>query len=202
MKKFTILFVLLFSAVSFAQLRYGVKGGLNFASFGGSDAKDIKSLTRYQFGGYVNFSLPVLFAFQGEALYSMKGGQQKATDEFGNNWTISYNLDYIEIPVLVQLNIPLAVPLPISPYIEAGPTLGITVSAKTQMETTGFSQTTDIKNDVTSTDMGLALGFGVNIMKKFGVNLRYTFGFSTVDNTSNPDDFKNSVLALTVNYGL
>jgi hypothetical protein len=201
MKKLYFIFVfLLFSSILSAQLRYGVKGGLNFASFGGSDAQDVKSVTRLQFGGFINYSLPVLFGFQAEALYSMKGGQQKATDPFGNNWTFSYNVDYLEIPVLVQLNIPLAVPLPVTPYIEAGPALGITLSAKEKQETQGFSQERDLKNDVTSTDFGLAVGFGFNVLKTFGINVRYTFGFNTIDNTANPDDLKNSVVALSLSY--
>ncbi|MGB9665368.1 MAG: porin family protein [Ignavibacteria bacterium] len=191
---------LLFTSILSAQLRYGVKGGFNFASFGGSDAKDVKSVTRFQFGGYVNYSLPVLFGFQAEALYSMKGAQQKLRDDAGNNWTASYNIDYLEIPVLIQLNIPLAVPLPLSPYLEVGPSLGVTLSAKEKLETQGFSQERDFKNDVTSTDFGLALGFGFNVLKTFGVNLRYTFGFNTVDNTADPDDIKNSVVALSLNY--
>lgn len=201
MKKLYFLFVFfLFISILSAQLRYGVKGGLNFASFGGSDAQDVKSVSRLQFGGFVNYSLPVLFGFQAEALYSMKGAQQKATDDYGNNWTISYNIDYLEIPVLVQLNIPLAVPVPLTPYVEVGPSLGITLSAKEKLETQGFSQERDFKNDVTSTDFGLAVGFGLNVLKTFGLNVRYTFGFSTIDNTADPDDLKNSVVALSLSY--
>ncbi len=192
----------LFISSSFAQLNYGFKGGLNFATFGGSDAREAKSVTKFQFGTYVKYSLPVLFGFQAEALYSMKGAQAKTTDDAGNNWTISYNLDYLEIPVLVQLSIPLAVPVPVTPYIEVGPSLGINLSSKAKLETVGFSQEQDIKNDMTSTDFGLALGFGLDILKKFGVNLRYTFGFNTIDNTADPADLKNSLIALTLYYGL
>ncbi|MCR4417851.1 MAG: PorT family protein [Ignavibacteria bacterium] len=199
-KLYFIILLLFFSSVVNAQLKYGVKGGFNFASFGGSDAQNIKSQTRFQFGGFVNYSLPFLFGFQAEALYSMKGAQQKVTDNYGNNWTLSYNVDYLEIPVLVQFNIPLAVPVPLTPYLEVGPSLGVTLSAKEKAETQGFSQESDIKNDLTSTDFGLALGFGLNVLKTFGVNLRYTFGFNTIDNTSDPDDIKNSVVALTLSY--
>lgn len=200
-KLFIIISILFFASTSFAQLQYGVKGGFNFASFGGSDAKNVQSLTRYQLGGYVKYNLPVLFSFKAEALYSMKGSQSKITDEFGNNWTLSFNLDYLEIPVLVQLNIPLAVPLPVTPYLEVGPYLGINLSAKGKIQTQGFSHEEDIKNDVKSTDFGLALGFGLDVMKNFEVNLRYSFGFNTIDNTADPEDLKNSVISLTVNYG-
>ncbi len=201
MKKFFLFFfVVVLTTTSFAQLRYGVKLGLNFASFSGSDASDAKSVTKYQLGGFAKYSLPALFSFQAEALYSMKGAQTKLQDPQGNNWTVSYNVDYLEIPLLVQVNFPLAIPTPIVPYIEAGPTLGLTLSGKTKAETQGFSVENDIKSDLTGSDLGLALGVGVNVFKTFGANIRYTFGFSTIDNTANPDDIKNSVVSLTFNY--
>lgn len=201
MRKIYFLFVfLLLTSVSIAQLKYGVKGGFNFASFSGSDAQNAKSLTRFQFGGYVNYSFPVLLGFQAEALYSMKGAQRKVKDDADNTWTVSMTVDYLEIPVLLQLNIPLAVPLPVTPYVEVGPSLGITLSGKRKLETTGFSQEQDVKSDLTGTDFGLALGFGLNVLKTFGVNLRYSFGFNTIDNTADPSDLKNSVFALTLNY--
>jgi len=201
MKKIYLLTVfLLLTSILSAQLRYGVKGGFNFASLSGSDAKELKTITRFQFGAFANYSLPVLLGFQAEALYSMKGSQRKIKYEYGNTSTVSLNTDYLEIPVLLQLNIPLAVPVPLTPYVEVGPSLGITLSGKSKLETTGYSEERDVKSYLTGTDLGLALGFGLNVLKTFGVNVRYTFGFNTIDNTADPDDLKNSVVALTLSY--
>jgi hypothetical protein len=60
----------------FAQsLEYGVKAGLNFATFGGEDAGDWGTRTGFSFGGFLAYPVADIFFIQPELLYTMKGAE-------------------------------------------------------------------------------------------------------------------------------
>jgi hypothetical protein len=169
--------VLVLSGVSQAQVGFGVKGGVNFANVGGTDAPpNSKTLTGFAAGGYLEISLPLLFTIQPEILYSQKG---TTYDEnfFGTNVKLTAKLNYLEIPVLVKYSFPVPV---VKPSLYAGPAMGILLSAKATAEAAGQSQEEDIKSETTSTDFGLVVGASANIAI-ITVDVRYTLGLTSLD---------------------
>lgn len=99
--------VMIFIVVtSFAQVDVGkgIKGGLNFATVGGSDApSSIKSTTQYSVGGFLDIKFPMGVAIQPELLYSVKGYGETVVVS-GYSYDGTQTLSYLDIPVLLKYN--------------------------------------------------------------------------------------------------
>jgi hypothetical protein len=202
MKKIlTLLFVLsLFSIMSFAQMQAGLKAGLNIANLSGDDIDSPDSKTGFAGGAFFTYQFSPMFAIQPEVYYSMKGATDKM-DFNGATVDLTYTLDYIEIPVLFKLLIPLQ-GSSIKPSIFAGPSLGINTTAKIKAEYQGESEEEDIE-DVKSTDLGLQFGGGIGFpvgKGELGVDIRYILGLSTIDDSAEEADVKNNVINVNLYY--
>ena len=131
------LLLLAFSPAVFAQgiTAKGVKGGLNIATLTGDDVEDAKSKIGFAFGGFLTYEVNEMFSLQPELLFTMKGSkydeEDTETDEDGwqsyYKYEGSWNLNYLEIPVLAKLKIPMEGN--IKPNVFMGPALGINISA-------------------------------------------------------------------------
>jgi Outer membrane protein beta-barrel domain len=206
MKKILLLIVATFiftafTPSSFAQMKLGLKAGGNIANLNGSDAGNTDSKFGFAFGGFFMYQFSPLFAVQPEVYYTMKGATQKEDLGFGTiNYTLS--LDYIEIPVLLKLVIPVR-GSNVDPAIFAGPFVGFNTTAKAKTEYNGQSQESDIQ-DVKSTEFGLQFGggLGFNVGRgELGVDIRYILGLTTLDNSSANADVKNGVINFNIFYG-
>ena len=190
----TLVFLFLLPNLAFSQMGItkGVKVGLNLATVTGDDVDYVAgpvtispgTRTSFSVGGFVILNLPGMLKVRPEILYSMKGA--KYDTPIGD---ATMKLDYLEVPVLLQYNL---IPGPISPNIFAGPALGIKLSAKG--ESPGGAEE-DI-DDVKSMDLGLVIGGGVILNDKFTVDLRFSLGLSTIDDSDNEADIKNQVISL------
>lgn len=203
MKKIlALLFVLcLFSTMSFAQMQAGLKAGLNIANLSGDDIDSPDSKTGFAGGAFFTYQFSPMFAIQPEVYYSMKGATDKM-DFNGATVDLTYTLDYIEIPVLFKLLIPLQ-GSSIKPAIFAGPSFGINTTAKIKAEYQGESEEEDIE-DVKSTDFGLQFGGGIGFpvgKGELGVDIRYILGLSTIDDSAEEADVKNNVINVNLYYG-
>jgi hypothetical protein len=189
----------------------GVKAGLNLATLTGDDADDAKTRAGLAAGGFVKVSLTPAFSVQPEVLYSMKGAkfEESSADDF------TIKLDYIEVPVLLQYNIPTQGN--VKPVLFAGPAVAFNMSAKLEGTIDSASADVDIDN-VKSVDIGIAAGAGVELKSgttTFGFEARYTLGLGNVlDDVSNPGsndlvdpstgsafDVKNSAISILAFVG-
>jgi opacity protein-like surface antigen len=218
MKRLTVtLFaiVLLFSMSSLASAQgltgYGIKAGLNLANISEDWSDDWEGVekkmkTGFSVGGFITYSINEMFAIQPEALYTMKGAKWEWADE---GWQDEEKLAYLEIPVLAKFTIPTQGN--IAPNLFVGPALGILLSAKYYEEWDSESEERDIKDDMKSTDFGLAFGAGVEIgMPHSAITIdgRYTLGLTnTCEPYTDPEtgeetecDEKNGVISFMVGY--
>ncbi len=132
----------------------GVEAGFNLANLNGPNVNDVVgSRLGFVGGGFLNLPLGPMLAFQPEVLYEQKGGK------FGGN---SYQLDYVEIPLLLDVSVlgPVGVIL--------GPSFDSNVTSQ------GVSS-------VNSEDVGLVMGVQVEAFPIL-VSGRYEVGLSNVDN--------------------
>ena len=108
MKKFfTLLFILfVFVSLSQAQMQIGPKAGLNISNISGNDAGSPDSKTGFCGGLFFMYQFSNMFAVQPEAYYTMKGAKEKESIE-GYTATATVSLDYIEVPILLKLVIPI-----------------------------------------------------------------------------------------------
>jgi hypothetical protein len=205
-KLFTVLFLfVLVSSLSFAQMQLGLKAGGNIANINGDDAGNPDSKFGFCAGGFFMYQFSPMFAVQPEVYYTMKGAKEKGIVNIGGqDVTVdqTLTLDYIEIPVLIKLIIPVT-GSNINPAIFAGPFVGINTTAKAKAEYDSQTEEVDLEN-IKSTEFGLQFGggLGFNVGNgELGVDIRYILGLTTWDDSANEFDVKNGVINFNLFYG-
>jgi hypothetical protein len=179
-----------------AGVQFGIKVGANMAKPTGADAQDplatIKSRVGFTGGIFLAFNLGKVVTIQGEALYTMKGATYVALDDSYTNKLYS---DYIEIPLLLKIKIPLPA---IQPFVFAGPSVGFKLSEKVEENGVPLGEKL-FKNN----DYGAIFGAGLNLGKSFMLDVRYSLGLQKVIDTvgGDPIDYKNGVFSATIGIG-
>jgi hypothetical protein len=164
-----------------AGVRFGIKGGANVATVNGDfvDALgDWQNTVGFCGGIFLEFNLGKVLTLQPEVLYTMKGA------DTGDG---KLKFDYIEIPVLLKLRIPIG---SVHPFIFAGPAFGFTLkSALAGIEVEDFP----------TSDYSAVLGGGLQLGRSVHLDVRYTIGLQKLEI---PDleaiDLKNGVLSATI----
>lgn len=195
------IFAFLWTFNSFAQLpgapvglSKGIKGGLNFANYRGSDVSGTSSRKTLVVGGFVKINLLNIIALQPEVLYSGKGAKVETSSS-----KITDKIAYLEIPILLRVNTINAGVLKAG--LIGGPSFAFRLSAKRTTEANGQSNETDLKDVIKSNDVGAVIGIGVDlgagVISLVG-DIRYTLGLSSIDDSSSNLDIKNGVLSTMV----
>ncbi len=182
----------LLAAPAQSQTTVGLRGGLNTAFWMGDDADGTDPRLGAVGGPFVRFDATPNLALQVEALYSQEGAKETLVGEEG-----TYKLDYIDIPILAR------VALPISRFadagIYAGPSIGIPIRSEFEYDD-GVTVEESAK-----TDLGVTLGADY-WSGPFGVDLRYTAGLTKALNDEiagelvEPLDVRNQAFTVTVGY--
>lgn len=183
---------------TFAQMRAGVKGGLNVSNLYIDDIDDENARYGFNAGIYGQVFSTDAFAIQPELLFSTKGSRAEYDGLIDQ--TIKYNLNYLDLPVLAVFKLGESAEIHIGPY--ASYLLGANVSYSGD----AANGTDDIdKDNLKSFDYGLAGGFGLN----FGmmqVGARYNYGFVKIADSDAAElvlgDSKNSVAQIYLSLNL
>ena len=174
-----------------AGVQFGIKAGGNMARPTGLDAQDpaaaLKSKVGFNGGIFLAFNLGKVVTIQWEALYTMKGATYVALDD---SFTDKLYADYIEVPLLLKLRLPLPV---VQPFVFAGPSVGFKLQEKLESNGEDIPLTEKmLKNN----DYGAIFGAGLNLGRNFMVDVRYSLGMQKVINTIEGEvqpDYKNGV---------
>ena len=156
-----------------AQVRFGIKAGVNNSTLGG-DAADFdgkKSNTGFNAGVYTNIPFSEHFSFQPELMYSANEGFEYRPN---TNTELNYNLSYVNVPLMVQFKSDKGI------YGEAGPYVGFLVSAKEKLNVGGTKTESDVKNSFKGTDLGAGLGIGYISKSGLGIGARYNMGLANI----------------------
>lgn len=157
-----------------AQVRLGVKGGLNISTVHfSSDVLKADNVTGYQIGPMIEGSLPLLgVGFDAAILYAQKGLETRTV---GDEKTSLKN-DYIDVPVNLKwkLGLPAA-----KLYLAIGPYVGFRVGGNKIWELPG-SMVDQVKTK--SCSAGVNFGAGVELISHLQVGL--TYGLGLTDNYS------------------
>jgi len=167
------------------DVKFGFKGGVNFANISDFDGQSADGRTGLHIGGVLQFSLADTFAIQPELLYSAQGAK------LGD---IDINLDYINIPILAKLKFAGIA------SVEAGPQFGFVV--KDGIEELFKALPGDIETKAKSLDFSLAVGGGVELGGFFG-QVRYNLGLSDIIDApdgAESETVKNSAFQISVGY--
>jgi hypothetical protein len=185
MKKVLFVVAILVASVAVqAQVKFGVKAGGNLSMWGGDDADEAKSKFGFHIGALANIPVSSMFSVQPEALFSAEGAKfESGGDE------ASYNLNFINIPVLLQYNNPSGF------YAETGPQIGLLMSAKLKFE----DESEDMKELFKGSNFSWAIGAGYKMASGFGFGVRYNLGLSSIVDEDDVD-IKQSNFAFGVSY--
>lgn len=204
MKKGLILVLFaLVSTVSFAQISWSGKVGMNMSNFTGDAETDMR--VGFNLGVGMEYSFTDLWSLQTGLMFSQKGAKFDA----GEGESVKYNPLYLEIPVMAGARF--AVTDNQSVLVKAGPYFGIGIAGKVKSEYSeegeSFSEKGDFFGDGEDQfggkrfDCGLGIGVAYEI-NKFFVSLDGQFGFTPVvdydmEGVSNP---KNMNFSIGVGY--
>ncbi|HVS95510.1 MAG TPA: porin family protein [Puia sp.] len=189
MKKLALIIIAGISfATAHAQFQFGAKAGVNLTNL--SDAQGYSARTQASFNLGVFFKMPVArgLAVQPELYYSGQG------DKFldGTGGSGADHINYFNVPILLKFAHHSGF------YVETGPQFGFLVSAKTTYQ----DVTTDIKDQINSTDFAWVFGFGYKIpMSPVGIDFRYNAGLSNIANDNGPS-VHNNVFQFGLTYVL
>ncbi len=208
---FTLVLLLSIATQSNAQWSWGLKSGLNIASFSyaTSTGMTIKSVTGYQVGGVVNYYLQNNMFLEAGIGLSTKGSEVSMGDASTMLIDSKIKPQYLEIPINFLYKVDLAEGAYL--HLFAGPYLGFGLGGKVSSAVTlsGMSATTsdnsiiygsDSTANMKSFDFGLNVGVGAEL-SRFFIRVQYGFGLTNLSPSSDANSsFKNSCIGLSVGY--
>jgi hypothetical protein len=204
--------VLLLSVLPFvegrAQLegrsaRFGLITGINLATVSGSDA-NVQNRTGFMAGGLVVIPIAHNLALQPEVLFATKGAKSSDATITG-----AAKLSYVEVPVVLRLDIPASGG--VKPFAYAGPAFSLETSCDVEGRAQGLTVslscndairqfTTPGSVSLRAGDVGGLVGGGVAFDvggRVLTIGARYELGFISV--MSN-DGSKNRVLSFLATF--
>jgi hypothetical protein len=223
-KPFLVVIALTMASLSFAQVKYGIRAGLNLTEMTlnlESSGLSQKMNTSLHLGGTFEYSLSEKFAIESGLMLSGKGSRIEDT-ESGNDITIKSTSTisplYIEVPIngLYILDFG-AVKL----QLFAGPYFAYAISGKIKTEYTAIAlpsgvtleslqltnESSDIKfgtsdeSNIKGMDFGLNMGAGIEA-KNFLIRAQCGWGFTNLDTggSSTDDELNNRVIGISMGY--
>ena len=182
-----------------SNIKFGAKGGVNFANLAGDDADGAKMFVGFNAGFFIEIPVADKLVFQPEILYSAQGSKSEGplfVDGSVYNVEATFKFNYINIPLLFKYEIADKFSL------EAGPYVGFLTSAKLKAKIQGVgSETIDAKDMLKSTDFGIAIGMNYEFTDVIFANARYQSGLTEIgDAEGNNNDIKNSIFQIGLGF--
>jgi hypothetical protein len=204
LKLLIVIIALITTLESFAQIKFGVKGGLNVSNMLDKTkyrtySDEYNSKIGFHLGATAEYSLSEKFSIEPGFLFSTKGYKMEKSGVTG-----SLNLNYLEVPINAIYKIELS---SVNILISAGPYLGSAISGKAKasepilgVNEDSKEQKIEIGTDIKALDFGLDIGAGVEI-KDITLNLQYGLGLANLTpNTENDAKLKNRVIGISIGY--
>ncbi len=187
MKKATFLLLALLALITAKaqQVHLGIKGGVNISNLHFNNNTSTDSKVGVHFGLLAHIHASKTWALQPELLYSLEGAKAK-----GNN-DVTFNLNYLNVPVLLQYMFNNGFRL------EGGPQLGFLLNAKTKT-----NDVTEDNNSFESISISIPLGVGYLSSSGWGLDARYVFGLSNINENKNGPTIQSNVFQLGIFYQL
>ena len=190
MKKIILSLALLAGAAGAAnaQIKYGVKGGFNGATFSGTDSKGSEYKAGFAAGAFLNFPITENVSVQPEFLYSQKGASVDTYQGLANR-TLKSTVGYVDIPVLVRYTVGEDGK---GLFFEGGPQGSLVVSNRDFFQTGGINTQQNENTgtgDLNKVVLGYTAGLGYQITSGLSVGLRYTGDITQVYKDGQSENF-------------
>jgi len=207
----SIIALTIFYSNTNAQTRPGIRVGITQSTWHGDAMNSLndvigftngyvttKGRTGFYAGGFVNMPLTERISIEPGAYYSQKGYTLKGKlpidklEFLGASATAAVQSHYIDIPVLVKMNVAKGFD------IYAGPQVSYLVKNNLHMEAgaLGFSvlnKNMDITDNFNRVDWGVTAGAGYTFDNGFSINAGYDVGLSRLDKNSNFKSYNRAI---------
>jgi hypothetical protein len=202
-----------------ATAQVGIKAGASFATISEEDENvsqdDIenRSIVAPVIGLTFGMNIGDILTIQPELLYTQNGGSN-TFNVLGTETKSTYRINYLELPVLVKLQLGNADGEGVGFHLAAGPWLGYALSGKYTTKTTADGNvlfdtednfTFDDKDDTERINYGMLGSAGVSF-GQLVLDLRYNYGFNNLldrdaDNTNDNKPVRQTrSVALTLGW--
>lgn len=173
------------------QTTLSFRAGPSIATLGGDDITDADSRTGLNVGAGLTFGISENLGVLVGAAYAQKGAT--ATVDGAEN---TFKIDYLEIPVLLELGVPTSGS--ISPRFFLGPAIGAEIGCEVEGTEGGVTVSGDCADfgaPIKSVDIGAMGGAGLSMSTGGAMSITldvfYNLGLSTIDDSADADDVKN-----------
>lgn len=183
---------------------FGIKGGINFSNLYAKDTQDNKMITGFNLGLFAKLPFTNIVAIQPELYYTTKGAQTTYNSAFING-NFEYDFNYLEVPVLLVVNVTDHINVHIGPYLSY--MLNGKVKNKSNVNSVDFDEKINTE-DYNKFDAGMAAGAGVDL-GAVSLGARYTYGMTKVGKERifagtayTTPDASNGVMSIYVSWSL
>jgi len=182
-----VLFLTLSAIPTSALVTYGIKGGINNSKISFSPGVNFSNqdyLKGFSAGAFLIINLgPV--GFQPEILVSRRGLHYNFVPDPSQPAQVAeakYLLDYLEIPLLVRLNI---IPIgPVKTYFFGGPSYGYLLRARRQIVSPANGSPVNVKDDFSRKEFAAVAGLGLDVdiplLFKLTADVRYHYTLGNI----------------------
>lgn len=153
----------------------GIKAGINLSNLYTTDASVPDMIYGFNAGIYMKAPLTKVIAIQPEFYVSTKGASIRYNDPLLDG-TASFNLTYLELPVLCEIQVSPHIKFEFGPYISC--LVGARVTNMADIKLFDFQKNVDA-NQFNRLDAGFIIGAGI-VVHTVTVGARYAYGFATV----------------------
>ncbi len=158
-----------FAMPSQAQVKFGLKGGLNLTNLSADGVNSaISNKSGFYIGPTVKFTLPVVgLSVDASALYDQRNAKIKGTDE-------TVKLQSFQIPINVRYGVGLS--SVVNVFAFAGPQFGFNIGDKSNTFNTILN---DVKGwSLKSSNISGNIGIGATVFSKLQITANYNFQLS------------------------
>ena len=212
MRTLAIMLALGTAVTGFAQSATAqLDGGLNLSRFAGGDATNAAA-ARLHLGASIPFLRVGPISIVPEIYYAQRGGDRQLSTTVNGvqNPLASFSMNYIEVPLLLRVGIPLAGPL--SLYVGGGPSyawqlkcdvsfVGIAGGEEQDCKETQFSSARTALNNA---DKGIVGNAGVNLsvgpLGVINLDFRVVRGLDRIVEDATGPEVKTQSMALMLGY--
>lgn len=219
-----LLLTILFTHQTKAQI--GIRGGINLSQFVGEDVSETEELLGLNAGlsfsiiqmGPVSIVPEVYYAEKGTRFTEQIRQFQQMNPETPVNpeeIDLEFNLAYVEIPVLIKVQLPFLSTKVLHPYVAGGPVFGFRMdcdisfsngNAEQEIQDCTDENLDDIEATFNDADRGYVLSTGIDfqipILGTLTLDGRYYRGLSRLIENEENDDIYNQNITLMLGYNI
>lgn len=185
--------ILIPTGVAQAQYGFGLIAGVGRTAFTGAGSTDVPWRTSALAGALVEIPADRLLSLRVELYVATKGSPQVRTGLGDGLRQDALKLAYVQLPVLVQLQTPLGVPLRSRTF------MGVSSAVPVRCRVANQSCRGVDHFHLVSYDFGMLFGAEIDF-RGLGIGARYEAGLTSVLPAATGGDVRNGMLAFTMRY--